>query len=177
MWRYLSWRNLYLISCSRMILSEDSRHFIAQNSVILGDFWTFLHHPGWNMSRRDVSDTSLNPPNQGLSNAHLLVNVWYLTQITFAYSCTPPPLRKVLELASSLLLIIQRSYAFHFPLAFNKISFISRKWAYSTMWRVWWLIYNEFLFKKYSPKNWKKTIFPWRSLLVPLYFKIEHFPL
>ena len=46
------------------------------------------------MSRRDVSDTALEPLGQGLSNAHLIVKVRHTAHNIFAYSCTPPHLAR-----------------------------------------------------------------------------------
>ena len=100
LWGYHPRRNLYLTSCTLTILSVNPRHFIPQNRPFLGVFETLPHHPSRTKGDTDALSTALEPPNQGLSNAHLLTLVRHLAQFLFQHMCTPPPISRVLELGS-----------------------------------------------------------------------------
>ena len=100
LWGYHPRRNLYLTSCTLTILSVNPRHFIPQNRPFLGVFETLPHHPSRTKGDTDALSTALEPPNQGLSNAHLLTLVRHLVQVLFQHMCTPPPISRVLELGS-----------------------------------------------------------------------------
>ena len=90
LWGYHPRRNLYLTSCTLTILSVNPRHFIPQNRPFLGVFETLPHHPSRTKGDTDALSTALEPPNQGLSNAHLLTLVRHLVQVLFQHMCTPP---------------------------------------------------------------------------------------
>ena len=65
---------------------------------------------------------------------------------------------------------------FIFPLAFIKMSTISRIWAYFSIWRIYWLHPNDVCDSNSVPEIIMKKFFQWRSHLVPSYVNFGNIP-